>query len=45
MRGEALGFVKTRFPSVGEFQDREAGVGGLVSRGMEDRMGGCYEGK
>jgi hypothetical protein len=33
MRGEALGLVKAQCPSVGECQDREAGVGGLVSRG------------
>jgi hypothetical protein len=33
MRGEALGLVKARCPSVGECQDREAGVGGLVSKG------------
>jgi hypothetical protein len=33
MRGEALGLVKARCPSVGECQDREAGVGGLGSKG------------
>ena len=33
MRGEALGLVKALCPSVGECQDREAGVGGLVIRG------------
>ena len=33
MRGEALGLVKARCPSVGEYQAREVGVGGLVSRG------------
>jgi hypothetical protein len=32
MRGGALSPVTARCPSVGEFQDREAGVGGLVSR-------------
>jgi hypothetical protein len=31
--GEALGSVKVLCPSVGECQDREAGVGRLVSRG------------
>ena len=31
MRGEALGFVKAHCPRVGEYQVREAGVGGLVS--------------
>jgi hypothetical protein len=39
MRGEALGLVKG--PSVGECHDREAGVGGLVSRGGEI-LGGGY---
>jgi hypothetical protein len=33
MRGEALGLVKALCPSVGECQDRETRVGGLVSRG------------
>jgi hypothetical protein len=33
MEGEALGPVKAWCPSVGEGQDKEAGVGGLVSRG------------
>jgi hypothetical protein len=39
MRGEVLGSVKARCPSVGEWQDREAGVGGLVSsgKGNEER--------
>jgi hypothetical protein len=32
MRGEALGLVKALCPSVGECQDRETGVIGLVSR-------------
>jgi hypothetical protein len=32
MVGEALGPEKARCSSVGESQDREAGVGGLVSR-------------
>ena len=31
--GEALGPEKAQCPSVGEYQDREAGVGGVVSRG------------
>ena len=39
MRGEALGLVKAQCPSVGECQDREAGVGGLVSRGRRDGIG------
>jgi hypothetical protein len=33
MGGEALGPVKTQCSSVGECQDREAGMGGLVSGG------------
>jgi hypothetical protein len=39
MRGEALGPVKTQCLSVGESQDRRAGVGGLVSKGRGDRIG------
>jgi hypothetical protein len=36
MGGEALGLVKALCPSIGEFQDRDAGVGRLMSigRGM-----------
>ena len=34
MGGEALGPVKALSPSVGECQGQEAGVGGLVSRGV-----------
>jgi hypothetical protein len=37
MRREALGLVMG--PSVGECQDREAGVGGLVSRMRKDGIG------
>jgi hypothetical protein len=33
MGGQALGPEQVRCPSVGECQDKEAGVGGLVSRG------------
>jgi len=33
MRGEALGLVKALCPSIGEFQDRKAGVCRLMSRG------------
>jgi hypothetical protein len=33
MGGEDLGPEKDRCPGVGEYQIREAGVGGLVSRG------------
>jgi hypothetical protein len=32
-------------PSVEECQDRESGVGGLVSRGTGNRIGGFLEGK
>ena len=39
MRGESLGLVKARCPSVGECQDREAGVGGLVNRGRRNVIG------
>ena len=44
MGGEALGPEKAGCPSVGECQDREAGVGGLVSRG-KGRGRGTSEGK
>ena len=40
MGGEALDPVKALCPIVGECQDREVGVGGLVSRGREDGIGG-----
>jgi hypothetical protein len=40
MRGEALGPVKAQCPSVGECQDRETGVGGLVSKGQGGWDGG-----
>ena len=39
MGEEALGPGKARCPSVGKCKDREAGVGGLVSRGREDGIG------
>ena len=29
---EVLGLEKARYPSIGEYQDREVGVGGFVSR-------------
>ena len=44
MRGEALGPVKARCPSIEECQNREAGVGGLVSRGKRDGIGGIWRG-
>jgi hypothetical protein len=40
MGGEALGPMKALCPIVGEYLDQEAGVGGLVSRGREERIGG-----
>jgi hypothetical protein len=39
VRGEALGPVKARYPSVRECQDREAEVGGLVSKWRGDGIG------
>jgi hypothetical protein len=42
--GEDLGPVKARCPSVGECQDREVGVGRLVSMGRRDGIGGVSEG-
>ena len=38
--GEALGFVKAHCPRVGEYQVREAGVGGLVIMGRWDGIEG-----
>jgi hypothetical protein len=34
MGEEALGLVKVLYPSIGECQGQEAGMGGLGSRGM-----------
>ena len=45
MGGEALDPVKVLCPSVGECQDREAGVGGLVSRGRGNGIWGFSEEK
>jgi hypothetical protein len=39
MGGEVLGLVKIIYPSTGECQGQEAGVGGL-----ESMMGGRYKG-
>ena len=39
MGKEALGPGKALCPSVGECQDREVGVGGLVIRRREDGIG------
>jgi hypothetical protein len=44
MRGKALGPVKALCPSVGECQDKEVRVSGLVSRGRDDGMGGGWRG-
>jgi hypothetical protein len=40
MGGEALGPVKVICPSIGDCQGQEKGVGGLVSKGMGERIGG-----
>jgi hypothetical protein len=44
MGGEALGPVKAQCPSIGECQNREAGMGGLVSRGKGKGEGGFWSG-
>jgi hypothetical protein len=44
MGGEALGPVNALCPSVGKCQGQEAGVGGLVSKGLEKRIGGFQRG-
>ena len=44
MGGEALGPVKVLCSSVGDFQGQEAGVGGLVSRGEGEGIGGFQRG-
>jgi hypothetical protein len=45
MGGEVLGPVKVLCPSIGEYQGQEVGVGGLGSRGKEERIGDFLEGK
>jgi hypothetical protein len=40
MEGEALGPVKVLCPSIGQCQDQEARVGGLVSRGRREKIEG-----
>ena len=45
MGGEAFCPVKALYPIVGECQDQELGVGGLVSSGREDGIGGFQRGK
>jgi hypothetical protein len=44
MGREALVLEKAGCPSVGECQDRETGVGGLVSRGRRNGIGGFWRG-
>ena len=44
MGEDALGPVKVLFPSIGECQGQEVGVGGLVSRGREEGIGGFQRG-
>ena len=44
MGGEALGPEKAQFPRVGECQDREVGVGGLVTKGWGNGIGGFRRG-
>ena len=44
MGGEALGPVNALSPSVGECQGQEMGVGGLVSRGSGEGIGGFWRG-
>jgi hypothetical protein len=44
MGGEGFGSVKAGCASVGECQDREVGVGGLVSRRKCNRIGGFQRG-
>jgi hypothetical protein len=44
MGGEVLGPVKVQCPSVGECQDREAALGGLVSMGRGDGIRGFLRG-
>jgi hypothetical protein len=44
MDGEALGPVKVICPSVGDCQDQDQGVSGLVSRGIAKGIGGFQRG-
>jgi hypothetical protein len=45
MGGETLGPLKAPCPIVGEYEDREVGVDGFVSRGREEWDRGVLEGK
>jgi hypothetical protein len=40
MGGEALGLVKVLYPSIRACQCQDVGVGGLVSRGRGEEIGG-----
>jgi hypothetical protein len=40
MGGKVLGSVKVLYPSIGECQGQEEGVGGLVSSGRGEEIGG-----
>jgi hypothetical protein len=42
MGGEALGPVKDPCPSIGDCQGQEVGVGGLLSRGRGEGIGGFF---
>ena len=44
MRGEALGPVKVLWPRIGECQGQKAGVGGFVSSGKMEGIGGFWRG-
>jgi hypothetical protein len=44
VEGQALGSVKVICPSIGDSQGQEAGVGGLVSRGLGEGIGGFQRG-
>jgi hypothetical protein len=44
MGGEALGLVKILCPSIGEYQDQEAGVSGLESRLRGEEIGDFQRG-
>jgi hypothetical protein len=42
--GEVFAPVKAQCPSAGKCQDREVGMGGLVSRGIGDGIGSFCRG-
>jgi hypothetical protein len=45
MRGEGLGLLKAQCPSVRKCQEREVGMGGLVSRGRVFQIEGILKSK